>query len=328
MKIKCFFSWIFSIGLIFLSACGAVKEPLGENVTSDVSKSISTTYHTSGTQGSKENGSSTSATTITGSTSAATIPVAPTAQIVSPLRIKWEDIDSKTKKIMTDCGITKEDLVIDKTKLTYDEEKSSTDICSAYSTYTRGDIVYNFNDLQGKVTTIDWHHSDYEASGTKSEAEIKEIAAAIANTMIDVEQYAYYNYLFDEYFKQHTVIYDRMVGGYRTLEGVAMIFEADGRIRHIGIAKIGLFDGVTIPKVDEKAIDAKCEEILKSRHSNYKSFTARSRKLDIKDGQLLRYYEKQPEIKDGQLVMIVDCLMSYTDKPFTYPFFILVPLDS
>ena len=50
------------------------------------------------------------------------------------------------------------------------------------------------------------------------------------------------------------------------------------------------------------------------------------KELDIKDGQLLAYYQNQPEISDGQVVLICSCQMFVNDAKWGRIQTVLVPV--
>lgn len=310
--------------LVFsMNACqpaGAV-EGLSQNTTDKVSQTNFGTAATTSTS------ATTPSTTAQPPSTSAKTTAPEKRKVVSVLRKKWDSIDKDTKETVTKAGVTRDDLVVDKSTLTYDSEGSSKNISEAYETFKKGEKTYTFNDPAGKLTAISFAYKE-ETGTLKTEAEIKAIASAIADLVIDIKSYEAYSFSYDENTRMYAINFDRKIGEYKTLEGIRITINVNGYVKFLGFSKIGLFDNVKVPAIDEKSIDEACREVLSKRYPNMKDFQVRSRKLDIKDGQLLAYYQKQPDIKDGELVMICDCVISYVDQPYQYADFVLVPIQT
>jgi hypothetical protein len=245
----------------------------------------------------------------------------------NPLRKDWNFISDETKRILEECGISYEDIVVDKSRLIYDHNRSLTDIHPEYSTYSLDDKRYSFNDINGKLTFVSLP-KDFDFAEEKSEEEIRQIAATFADLFIDIANYEFVGVYYDEALKNYSIEYRRVINGYRTHSGVGIDLSADGRIGSFSICKVGLFDDVTVPIIDKTAIRQKCGEILSKRYDDLESFEVdfTKSKLDIKDGQLLAYYQKQPEIEYGQWVMICECKPHLKNNKYSGLEYVLVPL--
>lgn len=258
--------------------------------------------------------------------STATTATKPTA--VYPLRKPWESVSDETKRMLEDCGISYEDIIVDKSRLNYDKNWSSTDIHPKYSTYSLDDRRYSFNDLNGKLTFVSLP-KDFDFVEEKTEEEIRRIAETFADLFIDMTEYTCTYRYYDETYRCYDFDFAKIVNGYQTFSGIGVSLFANGKIGSFSICKIGLFDDVTAPTIDESTIKSKCEEILRERYDNLDRFEMKDlseAKLDIKDGQLLAYYQKQPEIDYGQWVMICNCKPYFTDGQYGRWEYVLVPL--
>ncbi len=312
------------IAMLLLGAAGCRNHIAVDSSYSEAPASSKTTVITP----SATTLSATNTTVIADAPSATHRPVATTIvtqvpQKVNALRKDWETLSKEEQKLLNDSGLKEEDLVVDMSKLTYDKEHSS-DIHPQYAQYTYGDKQYIFNDLKGKLTFVSLSKNHSEAQ--IDEATIERIARTVADLIVDVNKYTCER-IYDDVTEIYTFLYTRMVDGYETLEGPAISIFYDGTISSIAIPKIGLFDGVKAPKVDEKWLDEECEKVLKKRYDNYASHTLKKMKLDIKDGQLLAYYQKQPEIKYGQMVLICECVPTFTNGITGRLEYVLVPIE-
>ena len=311
--------------LLSLAACGMRREiVISSEVEAPTVRSSTDGFH-SVSQKTKTDAESSSRSSTDGARSVAqkteTNAAAPT--VINVMRKSWESLSADAKKTLADCGMKKEDLVVDKAKLTYDKEKSQTDTHPKYATYTYDGKAYSFNDLHGKLTSITYPIETSQPMITEEKA--KQIAATVADLIIDTTKYTFYDYVHANQ-GSHTIVYRRQVGKYVTLEGLLITISGSGKMESIHISKLGLFDGVKEPTVSEEWLYAECEKILKSRYEKYKSHTMKSLKLDIKDGQFLAYYKKQPDIPYGQMVMICECYPSFTKGLDGRGEFILVPI--
>lgn len=334
MKAKRILSMALILGTIFLSACRTAGHRTSEKVPIDV-PTVTTTSTSrdsgatvAGTTASLPTGKRTVATpasihpVVTGTTAPPSVP----AQTVYPFRVAWEDISAKDKKLIEACGIRKEHVMVDKSQMIYDKEWSLTEKYPAYSKYTKGDNRYYFQSTDGTLTGIAWYqYNGFDPDIQKTEAQLKKTADAIVNAMVDIRQYTHYEYSKNEETGGHTFCYGRMVGGYRTQEQITLYFQKNGLIWLVNMTKIGLFDGFTPPDISLDEIDAQCENELKSRYPDLQSFTVLARRLDIKDGQLLAYYKRYPEIPDGQATMIVDCSLTMVSGAHGKTF-VMVPI--
>lgn len=121
--------------LVFsMNACqpaGAV-EGLSQNTTDKVSQTNFGTAATTSTS------ATTPSTTAQPPSTSAKTTAPEKRKVVSVLRKKWDSIDKDTKETVTKAGVTRDDLVVDKSTLTYDSEGSSKNISEAYETFKKG----------------------------------------------------------------------------------------------------------------------------------------------------------------------------------------------
>ncbi len=312
--------------LLSLAACGMRREiVISSEAEAPTVRSSTDGFH-SVSQKTKTDAESSSRSSTDGARSVAqkteTNAAAPT--VINVMRKSWESLSADVKKTLADCGMKKEDLVVDKAKLTYDKEKSLTDTHPKYATYTYDGKAYSFNDLHGKLTSITYPIETSQPMITEEKA--KQIAATVADLIVDTTQYTVYEYSHRDAQDLHTITYRRQVGKYDTLEGISVSLSPSGKIKDISMTKLGLLDGVKEPTVSDEWLYAECEKVLKSRYERYKSHTVSKTMLDIKDGQLLAYYKHQSDIPDGQKVIICRCRPSFTKGLDGRPEYILVPI--
>lgn len=248
----------------------------------------------------------------------------PDTKTVTCLKIEWDAISKETKALLEKCGISKEQLIVDKSKLTY-EENPPTLYHPSYAMYKKDDFKYSFLDLYGNLTSVRFPYREISEADYIPDEEILYRAEKIANLFIDTKEYnRTEGKVLDS--KEFLVYYTKQMAGYDTLSMVRLVFGLDGKLKAYYVSKIGLWDNVTAPKINEKEIDRQCVKVLKEKYHNYDSHTVKMRTLDIKDGQFYYYYKDLPEIQYGQMVMICECYPVFTDGTHGRGEFVVIPL--
>ena len=174
-----------------------------------------------------------------------------------------------------------------------------------YETYEGEHAEYTFNDTQERLTFFT-RKSLPSIGKEKSEAAILAIARQLAGLYIPVSEYR--EKVSVVYEDEYIVSYEWYVGEYETLGGVNIKIRKDGQVKYIQVQKLDVLQDVSIQQIDEDALYRECDTVLKKTYQgDYVSFVIRDKLLDVKDGQLLAYYQWQPEIKNGEVVLLCNC---------------------
>lgn len=308
-KIICF---VFSMLLVFTTACGPEK-PI-TSVTTVPTSTESTSSPTSFAEQTTTHPTSTTSTSLTTNVTETTTtsstktkkPETTTKPVIGePVTVlpkKFSDHDAKTKDFLVSCGLTEELLDVDKQKLTCTEKGDK--YSPLYETYEGGGVQYTFYDINGLLTVFT--RKELPPMGAeKSEAAILAIARQLAGLYIPVSEYREKVSVYED---EYIVSYRWVVGEYETFRGVTITIRKDGVVRRIQVQKLDVLQDVSIPQIDEDALYRECDTVLKKTYQgDYVSFEIRDKLLDVKDGQLLAYYQWQPEIKNGEVVLLCNC---------------------
>ena len=281
---------------LFLTACGSEK-PV-PSVTTITTSTTSTSLTTSVTEKTP-----TTSSTKTKKPETTTKPVI--GDIGTVLPKKFSDYDSKTKDLLVSCGLTEELLDVDKQKLTCTEKGSQYEPFS--ETYEGEHAKYTFDGPNGPLTAFIRHEPLPEAMGEeKSEAAILEIAQQLAGLYIPVSEYRESVLLYGD---EYTVSYKWYVGEYETSRFVTICIRKDGVVQVIFVDRLDILQDMAVPKIDEEALHRECDNVLKKSYyeKNYVSFEILDKVLDVKDERYLVRYQWQPEIKNGEVVLLCNC---------------------
>lgn len=232
----------------------------------------------------------------------------------------WKSFDPDTQRFLENCGLTQEIVEGNKQQLTYRKDLSSK-FSPFYQTYTNGETRYSFNDPNGKLTFLSLERVENDV--LKTEDEIQATARRIADLLIDRSRYEEDFFLSDT--KLYYTEYIKTVHGYQTFDRVGICITRSGKVKHVAVSKIGSLDNVPPPQVDDTAVLNYCDTFLRKQYSFDRCEIIR-KELDIKDGQLLAYYQNQPEISDGQVVLICSCQMFVNDAKWGRIQTVLVPV--
>ncbi len=296
--------------LLFLTACGPKKPvpPVTTNPTSTESTSSPTSFAEQTTTTHPTSTTSTSLTT-SPTTTQTQKPQTTTKPVIGDIGTvlpkKFSDYDSKTKDFLVSCGLTKELLDVDKQKLTCTEKGSQHEPFS--ETYERGGVQYTFDGPNGPLTAFIRYEPIPVAMGKeKSEAEILAIARQLAGLYIPVSEYRESVSLYGD---DYTVSYCWCVGEYETSRFVTIDIRKDGVVEVIFVDRLDILQEMSAPKIDEEALYRECDNVLKKSYyeKNYVSFEILDKVLDVKDERYLVRYQWQPEIKNGEVVLLCNC---------------------
>lgn len=323
--------------LSFLSSCSSVPQDGTKKLDSSQgclsasqsssAVSITSTITTTIITPASTSSSTSTTTTVSTSTTATQTTATSTTTANNVLRKKWSGVSNEVKLLLEQSGVSYENIVVDKSNLKYDEQRSNSDIHPKYSTYSTDNAWYSFNDLDGKLTFASLP-KDLDFTHEKTEKEIRKIAETFAGLFIDTAEYTIVDVIYDETLRNYSIDYYKSISGYRTFSGVGVTVFVNGKIGSYSLTKIGLFDNVTVPTIDKTAIIAECEKMLNTQYDDLDKVEIdfSKSKIDIKDGQLLAYYKKQPEIEYGEWVMICYCTLHFKGKQYSSQEYIVVPL--
>ncbi len=300
--------------LSFLSACAPNETP---------TEGTTTTNGVIATDGKVTTVSKMSITDKTSSSSSnKTTSFKDNSSVFSLFGRKWKSFDQDTQRFLENCGLTQDVVEGNKELLTYREDLSVTNISPFYKTYTNGQAQYSFNDPTGKLTFLSLEQS--ETGVSKTEDEIRVIARRIADLLINRSRYE------EDFFLSDTELYYteyiKTIHGYQTFDRVGICMTRSGKVKHIAISKIGSLDNVPSPQIKDADVLNYCDTFLR-KHYTYERCEIIRKELDIKDGQLLAYYKDQPDIPDGQVVLICYCQMFVNDAPWGRIQTVLVPIQ-
>ncbi len=300
--------------LSFLSACAPSEAP---------TERVTTTSNTAMTGSSVTTVSNASVADKTNSSSSnKTTSFKDNSTFFSLFGRRWESFDQDTQRFLENCGLTQDVVEGNKKLLTYREDLSATDISPFYQTYTNEKTQYSFNDPTGKLTFLSLEPS--ETGVSKTEDEIRVTARRIADLLINRNRYE------EEFFLSDTELYYteyiKTIHGYQTFDRVGICMTRGGKVKHIAVSKLGALDNVSSPQIEDEEILNYCDTFLRKSYS-YERCEIIKKELDVKDGQLLAYYKNQPDIADGQVVLICYCQMFVNDAPWGRIQTVLVPIQ-
>lgn len=310
MKKQKIIYFVLSMLLVFTTACGPEKPitpvttvPTStESTSSPTSFAEQTTTHPTSTTNTSLTTSVTEETTTTQTQKPETTTQPVSGDAVTVLPKKFSDYDSKTKDFLVSCGLTEKMLDVNKQKLTCTEKGKQ--YAPLYETYEGEHAQYTFYDINGLLTAFT--RKELPPMGAeKSEASILAIARQLAGLYIPISEYREKVSVYED---EYVVSYWWDVGKYETLRRVTINIRKDGVARRIQVQKLDVLQDVSIPQIDEDALYRECDTVLKKTYQgDYVSFEIRDKLLDVKDGQLLAYYQWQPEIKNGEVVLLCNC---------------------
>ncbi len=299
-------SLLYAFLLLFLTACGPEK-PITSVTTTHTSTESTTSSTSFSEQTTTTQPTSTTSTSLT--TSATTTqtqkPQTTTKPVIGDIGTvlpkKFSDYDSKTKDFLVSCGLTEELLDVDKQKLTCTEKGKQ--YAPLEETYEREGVQYTFDGANGPLTAFTRELPPMGAE--KNEAAILQIARQLAGLYIPVSEYREEVSLYGD---EYTVSYKWYVGEYETSRHVIIGIRKDGVVSVIFVNKLDILQDMSAPKIDEEALHRECDNILKKTYQgDYVSFEILDKILDVKDERSLVRYQWQPEIKNGEVVLLCNC---------------------
>ncbi len=292
--------------LLFLTACGPEK-PIPSVTTTHTSTESTTSSTSFSDQTTITQPTSTASTSLTTSptTTQTQKPQTTTKPVIGDIGTvlpkKFSDYDSKTKDFLVSCGLTQELLDVDKQKLTCTEK--GTQYAPLNETYEGGGVRYTFYGANGPLTAFTRELPPMGAE--KSEASILAIARQLAGLYIPVSEYREEVSLYGD---EYTVSYKWYVGEYETSRHVTIDIRKDGVVQTIYVTNLDILQDVSIPQIDEDALYRECDNVLKKTYQgDYVSFEILDKVLDVKDERSLLRYQWQPEIKNGEVVLLCNC---------------------
>ena len=92
---------------------------------------------------------------------------------------------------------------------------------------------------------------------------------------------------FNEYTGITSYSYERTINGFMTEENASISIDQSGCLSSCNIRNVGLFDGVTLPKIDMAKVEAEVERTVKEKYKDeFVSCFIDSKRLDIREGKL------------------------------------------
>ncbi len=288
-------SFLCAFLTLFLTACGPEK-PV-PSVTTITTSTTSTSLTTSVTEKTP-----TTSSTKTKKPETTTKPVI--GEPVTVLPKKFSDYDSKTKDFLVSCGLTEKMLDVNKQKLTCTEKGNQ--YSPLYETYEGEHAQYTFYDTNGLLTFFARKIPLPAMGKEKSEAAVLVIARQLAGLYIPISEYREKVSVYED---EYIVSYRWVVGEYETFRGVTIDIRKDGVVEVIFVNKLDILQDMSAPKIDEEALYRECDNVLKKSYyeKNYVSFEILDKVLDVKDERYLIRYQWQPEIKNGEVVLLCNC---------------------
>ena len=145
-----------------------------------------------------------------------------------------------------------------------------------------------------------------------TEAQLRDKAEEYLKTQVPLEQYTYVktNDYPDRYEK--SFYYERIINGYSSFDSILITVTYDGTISSFSAPRVGIFDNVTIPKIDEARLLEQLDVMVKKQFGDvtYTEFT-NDRTLAI--------------MEDGSLAMHMRALPDGMDEIYTWEFY--VPIE-
>ncbi len=241
----------------------------------------------------------------------------------------WLELSKEEQAFLQACQLAEGALDFDTKTMEprYKEGKGLYTI--GYSEYVRGDYRYQFVNATGEPWIISnlllsrqsWENPGPPEMGPlKTEEELRAIATQLANMIYDIQMYSGR----DEQRGTGETLFEfyRCFNEYRTTEDIVIKLRHDGTVKEISKKKIGLFEKVEVPVIDEQKLQQKCFEKMKiqlaqiasARGARLSSVTIKKMFVDIKDGKEWNgYYEHSPEIENGQMSILADCIVYFSD---------------
>ena len=145
-----------------------------------------------------------------------------------------------------------------------------------------------------------------------TEAQLRDKAEEYLKTRVPLEQYVYIKTSDYPYRYQKSFYYERVINGYSSFDLILITVYYDGTISSFTAPRVGIFDDVTIPEIDEAKLLEQLDVMVKKQFGDV-TYT------EFPDDRGLAIME------DGSLAMYMTALPDGMDEIYTWSFY--VPIE-